>query len=478
MHSRSADGAGPEIAVFSGKTREPVPECDAMTQHRRMNLGAFIHETGQHVAAWRHPGAYAHSGADFSHMVDVARTAERGKFDLLFLADSAAVSVFGSAESRGRMGKVVKFEPITVLSALASVTTHLGFVATCSSTYNEPYTLARQFASLDQISGGRAGWNLVTSNNEAEAFNHGRDAHYAHAERYDRAAEFAQVVTGLWDSWDEDAFIRDQETGVYYDPEKMHTLNHRGKYFAVRGPLNVARSPQGRPVLVQAGASDTGRDLAAQTAELVFTAQTTFEQAAEFYADVRARLPRSGRSQDTMKILPGLYPVVGRTASEAREKFDFLQSLIHPSVGLAVLEHTIGVKLSGYPLDGPVPEMADTNGPLSRQRLLLEAARRDKLTLWELCLLNAGPRGHLLTIGTPAEIADVMEHWFRNGACDGFNVMPAWLPGSLTDFVDMVIPELQRRGLFRSEYEGTTLRANLGLPTPASRFQSIPMVAQ
>jgi FMN-dependent oxidoreductase (nitrilotriacetate monooxygenase family) len=450
-----------------------------VTPHRMMNLGAFIHETGQHVAAWRHPGAYAESGTVFAHARDVARTAERGKFDLLFLADSAAVSVFGAAESHGRMGKVVKFEPITVLSALAAVTTHLGLVATCSSTYSDPYTLARQFASLDQISGGRAGWNLVTSNNEAEAFNHGRDSHHAHADRYDRAAEFAEVVTGLWDSWDADAFVRDQQTGVYYDPAKMHVLNHRGKHFAVRGPLNVARSPQGRPVLVQAGASNTGRDLAAQMAELVFTAQTTFEQAAEFYRDVTGRLPRFGRTQAAVKILPGLYPVVGRTEAEAREKFDFLQSLIHPSVGLAVLEHTIGVAdLAQYPLDGPVPDMADTNGPLSRQRLLLEAARRDKLTLWELCLVNAGPRGHLLTIGTPGQIADVMEHWFRNGACEGFNVMPAWLPGSLTDFVDLVIPELQRRGLFRTEYEGKTLRENLGLPTPVSRFQTVPMVAE
>jgi FMN-dependent oxidoreductase (nitrilotriacetate monooxygenase family) len=444
-----------------------------------MNLGAFVHETGQHVAAWRHPEAYAESGTVFAQAMDVARTAERGKFDLLFLADSAAVSVFGTQESRGCMGKMVKFEPITLLSALAAVTSHLGLVATCTSTYNEPYTLARQFASLDQISGGRAGWNLVTSNNEAEAFNHGREQHVAHADRYDRAAEFAEVVCGLWDSWDEDAFIRDKQSGVYFDPSKMHVLNHKGKHFSVRGPLNVARSPQGRPVLVQAGASDTGRDLAARMAELVFTAQTTFEQASEFYGDVRGRLPRFGRSQDEVKIMPGLYPVVGRTEAEAREKFDFLQSLIHPSVGIAVLEHTIGVaNLSQYPLDGPVPDMGDTNGPLSRQRLLLQAARKDKLTLWELCLLNAGPRGHLLTIGTPTQIADVMEHWFRNGAADGFNVMPAFLPGSLNDFVDMVIPELQRRGLFRTEYEGQTLRQNLGLPKPHSRWESVPMVAE
>ena len=447
--------------------------------NRRMRLGAFVHETGQHVAAWRHPDAFAESGTVFAQAAQVAQTAERGKFDLLFLADSAAVSVFGTAESRGRMGKTVKFEPITILSALAAVTSNLGLVATCSSTYNEPYTLARQFASLDQISGGRAGWNLVTSNNEAEAFNHGRDQHAAHADRYDRAQEFAQVVNGLWDSWDDDAFIRDKASGVYYDTEKMHLLNHRGPHFQVRGPLNVARSPQGRPVLVQAGASDTGRDLAARLAELVFTAQTTFEQATEFYSDVRARLPRFGRSDADIKIMPGIYPVVGRTEAEAQEKFDYLQSLIHPSLGLAVLEHTIGVSnLARFPLHGPVPEMGDTNGPLSRQRLLLEAARRDNLTLWQLCLINAGPRGHLLTIGTPTQIADIMEHWFLNGAADGFNVMPAWLPGSLNDFVDMVIPELQRRGLFRTEYEATTLRQNLGLPTPPGRWQSVPMVAE
>ncbi len=447
--------------------------------HRTMNLGAFVHETGQHVAGWLHPGAHTGSGTDFSQAVDFARTAERGKFDLLFLADSAAIGTSGSRDSRQRMGKTVKFEPLTLLSALAAVTSRLGLVATCSSTYNEPYTLARQFASLDQISGGRAGWNLVTSNNEAEALNHSREQHHAHADRYDRAVEFAEVVTGLWDSWDADAMIRDQDSGINFDPDKLHVLNHRGKHFAVRGPLNVARSPQGRPVLVQAGASDTGRDLAARTAELVFTAQTTFEQGREFYDDVRARLPQYGRRQDEVKIMPGLYPVVGRTESEAREKFDFLQSLIHPSVGLAGLEHAIGVHgLARYPLDGPVPEMEDTNGPLSRQRLLLEAARRDKLTLWELCLLNAGPRGHLLAIGTPSQVADVMEHWFRDGAADGFNVMPAWLPGSLTDFVDMVIPELQRRGLFRTEYEGTTLREHLGLACPVSRWHRAEAAAQ
>lgn len=435
-----------------------------------MKLGAFVHETGQHVAAWRHPDAHYHSGARFQDMVEVAQLAERGKMDFLFLADTAAVNLEGSAEARGRMGKVVKFEPMTILSALAPVTKHLGFVATSTTTYNEPYTLARQFASLDAISGGRSAWNLVTSNNEQDALNYSRDEHMSHADRYERAIEFAEVVLGLWDSWDEDAFIRDKDSGVFYDTSKMHVLNHKGKHFQVRGPLNVAPSPQGRPVLVQAGASGTGRDVAARLAEIVFTAQTTFDQAKEFYSDVMARLPRFGRTPDEVRVMPGFYPVVAPSASEAQEKFDYLQSLIQVPVGISVLEHTIGVHdLGKLPLDGPVPEMPDTNGPLSRQRLLLEQARRDKLTFWQLCLANAGPRGHVLSIGTPSQVADEMEHWFKDGGADGFNVMPAFLPGSLKDFVDLVIPELQRRGLFRKEYEGMTLRENLGLPKPVNR---------
>src|SRR3954462_3180045 len=322
-------------------------------KHKRMmHLGAFVHETGQHVAAWRHPDAHYHSGARFADMVETAQLAERGKMDFLFLADSAAVDLKGSADSRGRMGKVVKFEPMTILSALAAVTKNLGFVATSTTTFNEPYTLARQFASLDAISGGRSGWNLVTSNNEQDALNYSRDQHMGHGDRYERAIEFAEVVQGLWDSWDEDAFIRDKESGVFYDTTKMHVLNHKGEHFQVRGPLNVACSPQGRPVLVQAGASGTGRDVAARLAELVFTAATTFEQAKEFYDDVRTRIPRFGRSQDQVKVMPGFYPVVAATASEAQEKYDFLQSLIQKPVGISILEHTIGVHgLDKLPLE-------------------------------------------------------------------------------------------------------------------------------
>ena len=440
---------------------------------RMMHLGAFVHETGQHVAAWRHPDAHYHSGVRFGDMVEVAQLAERGKFDFLFLADSAAVDLQGSAEARGRMGKVVKFEPMTILAALATVTKHLGFVATSTTTYNEPYTLARQFASIDAISGGRSAWNLVTSNNEQDALNYSRDEHMTHGDRYERAIEFAEVVQGLWDSWDEDAFVRDKESGVNFDPAKQHVLDHKGTHFQVKGPLNVPCSPQGRPVVVQAGASGTGRDVAARLAEVVFTAQTTFEQGKEFYADVRARVAKFGRRQEDVLVMPGFYPVVATTQAEAQEKYDTLQSLIQVPVGIAILEHTIGVKgLDKLPLDGPVPELPDTNGPLSRQRLLLEQARRDKLTLWQLCLANAGPRGHVLSIGTPQQVADEMEHWFRDGAADGFNMMPAWLPGSLEDFVDMVIPELQRRGLFRTEYEATTLRGNLGLPKPVNRHHA------
>lgn len=440
---------------------------------RKMRLGAFVHETGQHVAAWRHPGAHDRTGASFAEMVETAQLAERGKMDFLFLADSAAVSTAGSPDQRGRMGKVVKFEPMTILSALAAVTRNLGLVATSTTTFNEPYTLARQFASLDQISGGRSGWNLVTSNNEGDALNYSREQHMAHGDRYERAIEFADVVTGLWDSWDPDAFMRDKESGINFDTAKQHVLNHKGKHFQVKGPLNVPCSPQGRPILVQAGASGTGRDVAARLAEIVFTAQTTFEQGKEFYNDVRSRLPKFGRRQDEVLVMPGFYPVVGSSTAEAQEKYDTLQSLIQVPVGIAILEHTIGVKgLDKLPLDGPVPEMEDTNGPLSRQRLLLEQARRDKLTLWQLCLANAGPRGHVLSIGTPKQVADEMEHWFKDGAADGFNVMPAWLPGSLKDFVDMVVPELQRRGLFRTEYEATTLRGNLGLPVPPNRHHA------
>ncbi len=435
---------------------------------RQLRLGAFLYPTGHHIAAWRHPQAQADAGSNFAHYVALAQIAEAAKFDLIFMADGVGTrGTDTEALSRTALRYVAQFEPITLLSALAAVTKDIGFVATASTSYNEPYHIARKFASLDHISGGRAGWNLVTSSSEHEAHNFGRDEHYAHTERYERAEEFADVVRGLWDTWEEDAFPRDKESGIYFDPDKQHLLNHKGKHFKVRGPLNVARSPQGHPVLVQAGSSEPGKELAARTAEVVFTAHQTVEDARAFYADVKSRLAKYGRDKDDLKIMPGIFPVVGRTEEEAQAKFHQIQDLIHPVVGLSMLTGMAGsVDLSKYPLDGPVPELPETNSSKSRQKLLLDLARRENLTIRQLYLRIAGARGHYQIVGTPTQIADVMEEWFTTGAADGFNVMPPHLPVGLHDFVEHVLPELRRRGLFRSEYEGRTLRENLGLKQP------------
>ncbi|MGV2103858.1 LLM class flavin-dependent oxidoreductase [Rhizobium sp. 21-4511-3d] len=450
-----------------------------MAERSQLRLGAFLYPTGHHIAAWRHPDAQADAGSNFAHYVELAQLAERGKFDLIFMADG--VGTRGTdieALSRTATRYVAQFEPITLLSALAAVTRNIGFVATASTSYNEPYHIARKFASLDHISGGRAGWNLVTSSSEHEAHNFGRDEHYAHGERYERAEEFADVVTGLWDTWEEGAFPRDKQSGLYFDPDKQHVLNHKGKFFKVRGPLNVARSPQGHPVLVQAGSSEPGKELAARTAEVVFTAHQTFEEARTFYADLKGRLRKYGRHADDLKVMPGIFPVVGRTIAEAEEKFEQIQELIHPVVGLALLSGmTGGVDLSAHPLDGPVPALPETNASKSRQRLLLDLAHRENLTIRQLYLRIAGARGHRQIVGTPAQIADEMQHWFTGGAADGFNIMPPHLPVGLRDFVDLVLPELRRRGLFRNEYEGTTLRQNLGLRTP-QHPASAPLAAE
>ncbi|KQV84419.1 LLM class flavin-dependent oxidoreductase [Rhizobium sp. Root1220] len=439
-----------------------------MGERSQLRLGAFLYPTGHHIAAWRHPDAQADAGSNFAHYVELAQLAERGKFDLIFMADG--VGTRGTdidALSRTATRYVAQFEPITLLSALAAVTRNIGFVATASTSYNEPYHIARKFASLDHISGGRAGWNLVTSSSEHEAHNFGRDEHYAHGERYERAEEFADVVTGLWNTWEEGAFPRDKQKGLYFDPAKQHVLNHKGTFFKVRGPLNVARSPQGQPVLVQAGSSEPGKELAARTAEVVFTAHQTFEDARAFYADLKGRFGKYGRDPEDLKVMPGIFPVVGRTTAEAEEKFEEIQELIHPVVGLSLLSGmTGGVDLSTYPIDGPVPALPETNASKSRQRLLLDLAYRENLTIRQLYLRIAGARGHRQIVGTPAQIVDEMQHWFIGGAADGFNVMPAHLPAGLRDFVDLVLPELRRRGLFRTEYEGKTLRQNLGLRVP------------
>lgn len=436
----------------------------------RLKLGAFLYPTGHHVAAWRHPGAAADAGVNFRHYASLARTAEAAKFDLVFMADSVAVrGTDAEVLSRGATRYVAQFEPLTLLSGLAALTSRIGFVATASTTYNEPYHLARAFASLDQISGGRGGWNLVTSSNETEALNFGLKAHPEHADRYARAREFASVVLGLWDSWEDDAFPRDKASGVYFDEDKLHTLNHRGERFQVKGPLNVARSPQGRPVVVQAGSSEAGKDLAAETAEVIFTAQQTLEDARAFYVDVKGRLARYGRRPDDLKIMPGVSVYVAKSEAEAHDKYAELQNLIHPEVGLSLLSHMSGgFDLSAYPLDGPLPydEIPETEGPKSRQALMIALAKREKLTIRELYLRVAGARGHWTLIGTPSQVADQLEERFLHHGADGFNVMPPSLPQGLDDFVALVVPELRRRGLFREDYEGRTLRENLGLARP------------
>ena len=441
-----------------------------------MKLGAFIHPTGNHIAAWLHPDAQIDAGQNVDHYVEVAQIAEAAKFDLMFLADAVATRD-GNIESLSRWPQYMAyFEPITLLSAVAMKTTHIGLAATATTSYNEPYNLARKYASLDHISHGRAGWNVVTSANTSEAWNFGRENHYEHGERYDRALEFVDVVKGLWDSWDDDAFIRDRAQSRYFTPESLHFLRHKGEHFSVRGPLNVARPPQGHPVLFQASASATGKDMAARTAEGMFTPLHSLEQAIAFYQDVKGRLAAYGRAPGDLKIMPGLNPIVGRTMAEAQEKFDYLTSLIHPDVGLEVLSNAVGgFDLSGYDLDGPLPLEVDATYKPTHSvsfKNVLRWAREEGLTIRQLYQRFGGARGQRTLIGTPSSLADEMGKWFLSHGCDGFLIQPSHVPGGLADFTSMVVPELQDRGLFRTEYEGTTLRENLGLPRPASRYAS------
>ncbi|MCC6073929.1 LLM class flavin-dependent oxidoreductase [Pseudomonas sp. GCM10022188] len=439
---------------------------------RQLSLNAFLMATGHHIAAWRHPDVPAGAELDFKQYLKVARLAEAAKFDALFVADGVAVSLesAGSFDVAARTARASYLEPFTLLSALAAVTERIGLIGTVSTSFNEPFHLARKFASLDWISGGRAGWNQVTSNTLAEAQNFNRDQHLEHALRYERADEFLDVVKGLWDSWEDDAFLRDKASGQFFDPARLHELNHRGKHFQVKGPLNVARSPQGYPVLVQAGSSEAGKEIAARTAEAIFTAHQSLESAQAFYADVKGRLAKYGRRPEELKVLPGILAVVGRTEEEAQAKYRQLQELIHPQVGLSLLSGMIGADLSAYDLDGPVPQdLPETNGGKSRQALLLDLAAREQLSIRELYLRIAGARGHWTVVGTAEQVADQIQLWFENGAADGFNVMPPWLPGGLEDFIELVVPELRRRGLFRTEYAGTTLREHFGLARPENQ---------
>ncbi|HEV7416507.1 MAG TPA: LLM class flavin-dependent oxidoreductase [Tianweitania sediminis] len=416
-----------------------------MSEH--MKLGAFLMPTGHHIAGWRHPRAAADAGIDIDHMVRLAQTAERGLFDLVFFEDAAGLRE-GRVDLAAQAARSVGFEPISLLAALAAVTSRVGLVATASTSYNEPYSLARAFATVDLVSNGRAGWNLVTSASEIEAANFGAQGLRAHRDRYARAGEFADVVRQLWDPATRNA-----------------TVHHRGESFAVEQGLGFPASPQGAPVMVQAGASDVGRDLAARTADVVFVATQTFEAAKAFRDDLRARTSAHGRDPDAIKIMPGMSPVVAESRAEAEDKFAELQALIPDDVGLALLASYLATDaLNGLPLDGPLPDLKSTEGMQSRQQLVIDQSRRDGLSIRQVAQHFAGARGHWRLVGTPSDVADQLEEWFVGGAADGFNVMPAYFPDELDIFVDRVVPELQRRGLFRSNYASDTLRGNLGLP--------------
>src|SRR4051812_28788540 len=438
-----------------------------------LRLGAFFNPTGHHVASWRHERSQADAGINFKHYVEIAQTAERGKFDMIFLADNVCVRE-ANMEALSRSAQyIANFEPITLISALAGVTERIGLTCTASTSYNEPFHVARKFASLDHISGGRAGWNLVTSGMAAEALNFSRDVHYGHAERYERANEFAEVVTALWDSWDDDAFMRDKASGQFFDPAKLHPLNHKGKHFQVRGPLNIPRSPQGHPVIVQAGTSDDGMDVAARFAEVIFSAHLTMESCQQYFKEIKTRAhEKFGRNPDHLKVMPGLSAYVGRTEEEANEKFEHQNSLMHPVVAREILSTVLGnVDLTPYDFDGPLPDnLPMSNASQSTFKYVTELAKKDKLTMRQIAQVVAGARAKMVVKGTPKQVVDHMEHWYVEEAADGFNIMPPTLPGGLDDFVELVIPELQRRRLFRTEYTGRTLRDNLGLPRPPSRY--------
>jgi FMN-dependent oxidoreductase (nitrilotriacetate monooxygenase family) len=432
----------------------------------QMHLGVYAMGTGHHVAGWRLPEAQA-GAENFPLLRRIAQTAERGKFDLFFLADAlnTGPTVHPSI--------MLRLEPLTLLAALAACTSLIGLAATASTTYSEPYNLARAFASIDHISGGRAGWNVVTGAFPEAAANFGRESHPPHAKRYAIAAEFVDVVKGLWDSWEDDAIILDKLAGRFADTDKMHVLDHKGEFFCVKGPLNISRPPQGHPVIIQAGASETGRDLAASIAEIVYAVQQELEPAKIFAADLRFRAEKIGRDPSHMKIMPGVCPIIGETETDAKRKLAALGDVSDPVSALKVLSDRLGHDLSGFPLDGPVPSLPPSTVMQGHAITLSALAQKHSLSLRKLRDYTATAMGHRLLCGTPEFVADGLEEWFVAGAADGFNLMPPWFPGAFDDFVDQVVPILQRRGLFRTEYTGRTLRDHLGLPRPANSFSKM-----
>ncbi len=438
-----------------------------------MRLGAFMRPVSIHTAAWRFPGGTPDANFNLKALTAYAQRLEAAKFDAFFMADHLAVLNM-PMEALKRSATVTSFDPLTLLPALAVQTKHIGLIATASTTFEQPYLIARRFASLDHISDGRAAWNIVTTSNPDAALNFGLEEHMEHGERYRRAREFYDVVTGLWDSWADDAFLRDTTSGIYFDPERLHTLDHKGAYFKVRGPLNIARPVQGWPVIVQAGASDAGRQLAAETAEVVFAGGGPLEDGQKLYADIKGRMDKLGRPRDHLKILPGAFVVLGETLSEARDKRALLDSLVHYESGIAQLSIGLGMDASKLDPDQPLPEvLPETNQSKSGRERVLALAKREGLTVRQLAG-RLGGYGGLGMVGTPKMIADQMQEWVETEGSDGFNVMFPYLPGGLDDFCDKVVPELQRRGLFRREYEGKTLRENLGLPRPENRFFDSP----
>lgn len=433
----------------------------------KLKLGIQLLYNGGHTSAWRLPEAIPDVATNFALQKEMVLACERAKLHYMFWADNASVYNFTEdKEALSYNARVDKFEPLTLMGALSSVTSRIGFIATASTSYNAPYHIARKFSSLDHISGGRVGWNVVTSWRADEAHNFGSGGRAEHSMRYRRAEEFVDIVMGLWDNWDDGAFIRDKTSGHYFDPAKYRMLNYESELFSVKGPLNIERPVQGYPVIAQAGASEPGRALAARTADLIYTGPETPEEGAEYVRDMRDRADRNGRSPDSLLIMPGMFPVIGRTMSEAQEKNERLDEMLHPNVGRGIIERILG-DISAYPDDGPVPPIPDeTDGVKSFYDRFKEIARRPGMTIRKLYVELSKVEGVRRTVGTPESIADEMEHWLKMEACDGFTLVPSHYPNGLNDCLELLIPELQRRGLFRNEHEGTTLRESLGLDRP------------
>lgn len=443
-----------------------------MARDEKLKLGTFVYTFGFNPAAWLHPDSDVNGANDIGHLLNVAKISEAAKFDFMFVADSPA-SAIGDADALSRSPtKMNRFEPLTLITALSVLTERLGFVATASTSYYEPYNIARLFASIDHMSGGRACWNVVTSDHDETGYNFNMEGLPPHALRYERGAEFVDVVFGLWDSFEPDALLLDRQSGLYYDKTKLHTLDHKGKHFQVRGPLNIAASPQGRPIIAQAGGSEAGMELAARTAEIVFSLASNLERNKAFYTNVKDRMPKYGRSPDDLKMMPGVVVNVGATRAEAQARVDFLIDNLHPDVGRWMLGEFLETDLSGAPLDKPFPMERLPAEPKGSKALFEELKDYIKQghTLGHLIRHYAEKSTGNGITGTPVEIADFMEEWFEARAADGFILMFPTLPASLNDFVELVVPELRRRGLFREEYEGTTLRENLGLSMPANRY--------